>query len=287
VGIGLRVAHYAELLAGPAPVECAEVVTENFLGRGGRPRAVLEQVRSRAAVFLHGVSLSIGGVDPLDGEYLRALRQLALDTEPEWVSDHLCFSRYGGHHAHDLWPLPRTEEAIRHVCERVERVQEVLGRRIALENVSSYVQYRADELTEWEFLREVLERADTCCLLDVNNVYVNSQNHGFDPFEYLAAIPADRIAYVHLAGHRDEGSFLLDDHGGAVAEPVWELYRALIARTGAKPTIIEWDERLPKLERLVAEAARARAEQRSALRLFGPARTTLAASESLAVGVTP
>jgi uncharacterized protein (UPF0276 family) len=265
-GFGLRVPHYPALLEGGAGgVDLVEAVTENFLGRGGRPRAVLARVRRDVPVVLHGVSLSIGAVGPLDLAYLAALRALCDGVEPAVVSDHLCFGRWGPHHGHDLWPLPYTEEALAHVVARVGAVQDRLGRRLALENVSSYVRYADSQLTEWDFLAEVARRADCAILLDINNVYVSARNHGFDPERYLAAIPVERVAQFHLAGHRDEGSYLLDDHGAQVAPPVWALHRLAVARFGAIPTIIEWDENVPSLEVLRAEVDAARRSEAAVL----------------------
>jgi uncharacterized protein (UPF0276 family) len=258
VGFGLRVPHYEELLQRPIVADCAEAISENFIGRGGRARSVLDRVRGQVPVALHGVSLSIGGCDPLNQRYLTGLAELAASIEALSVSDHLCFGTFGGHYAHDLWPLPFTEEALRHVVERVSRVQDRLGRRLLIENVSSYVEYRASSLSEGDFLSELVERADAAILLDVNNVFVNATNHGFSASEYLARLPLGRVAQIHLAGHSDGGGFLLDDHGSTVPEAVWQLYDEAIARFGAIPTIVEWDERLPSLSELEAEAARAR-----------------------------
>jgi len=258
VGYGLRAQHYEALLKRGVRADFAEATSENFLGRGGRAWSVLERVRGQVPVALHGVSLSIGGVDPLREAYLTELAELATRISALSVSDHLCFGTFGGHYAHDLWPLPYTEEALQHVVERVQRVQDRLGRRILLENVASYVEYRASTLSEWEFLAEVVTRADAGILLDVNNVYVSAQNHGFSAPAYLNGLPRERVQQIHLAGHTDGGGFLLDDHGSQVSEPVWRLYEQALARFGAVPTIIEWDERVPELPELEAEAERAR-----------------------------
>jgi uncharacterized protein (UPF0276 family) len=259
VGFGLRVPHYETILERGIRADFAEAVSENFMGRGGRAKSVLERVRADVPVALHGVSLSIGGVDPVPEGYLSELAELATRIDALSVSDHLCFGTFGGHYAHDLWPLPYTEEAIEHVVERVQRVQDRLGRRILLENVSSYVEYHASTLTEWEFLSEVVSRADSGILLDVNNVFVSAANHGFSALDYVHGIPRERVQQIHLAGHSDQGGFLLDDHGSQVSEPVWQLYQQALARFGALPTIIEWDERVPELSELEAEAERARA----------------------------
>lgn len=264
-GFGLRVEHYGEILRRGVHAELCEALTENFLGRGGRPLSVLERVRAQVPLTFHGVSLSIGSVDELPREYLQQLRQLCDRFEPLLVSDHLCFSSVGRHRAYDLWPLPYTEEALEHVVGRVRQVQDALGRRICLENVSSYVEFRASALPEWEFLAEVARRADCAILLDVNNVVVSAFNHGFSARAYVDALPLGSVAQLHLAGHRDCGTHLLDDHGSAVPDSVWSLYARVRRRFGPLPTLLEWDENLPELERLEAEVARAREMEQRAL----------------------
>ena len=258
-GVGLRVPHYDQLVTDGLDAGLAEAVTENFVGRGGRPRAVLDRVRRDSEVFLHGVSLSIGGLDALNLDYLGQVRELANELEATFVSDHLCFGTRDGHYAHDLWPLPYTEECLTHVVNRISQAQEVIGRQLVLENVSSYVEYRSSEMSEWEFIAAVARQADCLLLCDVNNVHVNAYNHGFVATDFLDAIPGERIAYVHLAGHSDLGEFLLDDHGSAIPDGVLALYEHLLRRIGAVPTIVEWDERIPSLERLLEERDRARA----------------------------
>jgi uncharacterized protein (UPF0276 family) len=258
-GIGLRPPHYAEVIAQPPAVDWLEVISENFMVDGGNPRRVLRAVRERYPLVLHGVSLSLGSVDPLDEAYLDRLAALATEIEPAWISDHLCWSSFGGHTGHDLWPLPFTEEALAQVVRRVTRVQERLGRRILVENVSSYLQFTASTLTEWEFLAELARRADCGLLLDVNNVYVSAHNHGFDPTVFLRGIPADRVGQMHLAGHSDAGTHLLDTHDHPVCEPVWDLYRQAVARFGAAATLIERDDHIPPLAEVVAESHRAAA----------------------------
>ncbi len=259
VGFGLRVPHYDAILNHGLRSNFAEAITENFMGRGGRAFSVLERVRSDMPVALHGVSLSIGGMAPLHETYLAELSELATRITAFSVSDHLCFGTFGGHYAHDLWPLPYTEEALSHVVERVQKVQDRLGRRLLLENVSSYVEYRASTLSEWEFLSEVVTRADAGILLDLNNVFVSAENHGFSAQEYLSALPATRVQQIHLAGHSDAGGYLFDDHGSAVSAAVWSLYEQSLELFGVLPTIVEWDERLPDLSVLEAEAEHARA----------------------------
>jgi uncharacterized protein (UPF0276 family) len=270
-GYGLRAPHYAELLERGARADYLEAISENFLNRGGRPADVLERVRRDAQVILHGVSLSIGGTDALACDYVRDLATLARSIEAAWVSDHLCFGTFGRHYAHDLWPLPYTEEAVAHVAARTAQVQDILGRRLLLENVSSYLEYRSNIMTEWEFLSAVAERADCMILLDINNVYVSARNHGFAPERYIDALPAGRIAQLHLAGHTDRGNHVLDDHGSHVCGAVWDLYRHALRRFGPVPTIVEWDENLPPLDVLEEEAASAR---RIEAELYGEPGTT-------------
>jgi uncharacterized protein (UPF0276 family) len=255
--VGLRPKHFARWLSERPLVDWVEATSENYLGLGGRPYAVLEKVRRDLPVVLHGVSLSIGATDPLDDRYLASLRRLVGRIEPALVTDHLCWGRHGGRYVHDLWPLPYTEEAVTHVVERVGRVQELLGRRIALENVSSYVAYRDSIMAEWEFLAAVAERADCGILLDVNNVHVSAYNHGFDPRAYLAGLPGARVVQIHLAGHEDKGAYLLDSHDAAVPPAVWDLYRDAVKRFGHVPTLVEWDDRIPELEVLVCESRKA------------------------------
>jgi len=262
VGIGLRPAHYARILAASDPaqlgVDFFEAISENYMVDGGRPLRVLDQVRARFPVVLHGVSLNVGSADSLDAGYLGELASLARRFEPAWLSDHLCWTGVAGRNLHDLLPLPYTEAALAHVVERVRRVQDRLGRRIALENVSSYFAYRADALPECEFLARIAEEADCGILLDVNNVFVSAHNHGFDAEAYLAAIPRERVFQMHLAGHSRQDALLIDTHDHAVCPEVWSLFESAVRRFGAVSTSIEWDDRIPELEVLVAEAQRAR-----------------------------
>lgn len=264
-GIGLRPPHYPRLWDGTARVDWFEAISENYMVAGGRPLAALERARGLAPVVLHGVSLSLGSTDPLDAAYLTALQTLITRFEPAWISDHLCWSGVGGRYAHDLLPLPYTEEALAHVVRRVVAVQERLGRHILVENVSSYLTYAHATLSEWEFLGAVAERADCGLLLDVNNVYVSAANHGFDADAYLAGLPADRVGQIHLAGHTDLGAYLFDTHDGPVIEPVWELYRQAVRRFGRVSTLVEWDDRIPPLDVVCAEAERARVAEADAL----------------------
>jgi uncharacterized protein len=258
-GLGLRVDHYEAILAGQPPIDWFEALTENYLVPGGRPLDYLMRIRERYPLAMHGVSLSIGSTAPLDHEYLRQVKALAARVQPAWVSDHLCWTGVAGRNTHDLLPLPYTEEALAKVAERVRTVQDVLGRRILLENVSSYVAFRDSRLTEWEFLSEVAVRADCLILLDVNNIYVSAVNHEFDALEYLDGIPPERVQQIHLAGHENQGDYLVDTHDTEVPDPVWDLYAQAVRRFGAVSTMIERDDHIPPLEELCAELTQARA----------------------------
>ncbi len=256
-GIGLRREHFGEFLSTQPPAGWLEVISENFMAPGGRPRHVLERVKDRYALALHGVSLSIGSAEPVDRAYLTRLRALVDWARPAIVSDHLCWTSLAGHNSHDLLPLPFTAEALDVTVAKLGEVQDALGRYILLENVSSYVRYQASELTEWEFLSAVSEQAGSGILLDINNVYVNARNHGFDPIEYLDGIPVGLVEQFHLAGHEDRGTTVIDTHDSPVCAPVWELYRHAVKRFGALPTILERDGNVPGLDALLAEARQA------------------------------
>ncbi len=272
-GIGLRREHYGTILEQWPEVDWFEAISENFMVPGGRPRYVLDRVRERYPVVLHGVSLSIGSSDPLDFDYLGELRALAARVRPAWVSDHVCWTGVGGKNAHDLLPLPYTEETIDHVVARVRAVQDFLERPLVLENVSSYLTYRDSTMSEWECVAEIARRADCYLLLDVNNVYVSAFNHRFDPLDYLRGIPVDRVVQFHLAGHTDHGTHLLDTHDHPIGDPVWQLYREAVRRFGLLSTLIERDDRIPELSEVAAEAEAARRIQ---LEIDGEARTDAA-----------
>jgi len=257
IGVGLRTVHFGHILSQHPPVDWFEVLSENFLNTGGRPLHVLDQVVERYPVALHGVSLSIGSTDALDLTYLKELKALADRTRARWVSDHLCWTGVLGRNTHDLLPMPYTEEALRHTVARVREVSERLERPLVLENPSSYVEFAASTLTEWEFLARLAEEADCGLLLDVNNVYVSAFNHGFDPREYIAGIPADRVVQYHVAGHTNKGTHILDTHSDHALPEVWELYRLAWARTGPTATLYEWDEDIPAFEVVHAEARKA------------------------------
>jgi uncharacterized protein (UPF0276 family) len=257
-GVGLRTPHFPRLWEETARVDWFEAISENFMIRGGRPLAALEKAREIAPLVLHGVSLSLGSTDPLHASYLDALLTLIHRFEPAWVSDHLCWGSIGGHYAHDLLPLPYTEEAIDVVVKKIQQVQETLGRQILIENVSSYLTYTHSTMPEWEFLSEVATPADCGILLDVKNIYVSAYNHQFDPQLYIDAVPAERVGQIHLAGHSDKGAYLFDTHDGPVIDPVWELYRRAVRRCGRVSTLVEWDDHIPEFEVVCAEAERAR-----------------------------
>jgi uncharacterized protein (UPF0276 family) len=258
VGVGFRTPHVARVLRDCPPMDWFEIISENYFAEGGIQRANLEALRGGYPVVPHGVSLSIGGTDPLDVDYLGRLRALVERVRAPWCSDHLCWTGVGGVDTHDLLPLPMTRGTLAHVVERVKRVQDVVGVPFALENASTYLEFRESTIPEPEFLGELAERADCGLLLDVNNVYVSAYNHGFDARAYIDAIPADRVVQMHLAGHTDRGAYLLDTHSDHVKDEVWELYRRALRRCGPTSTLVEWDELIPEWDVLAAEAARAR-----------------------------
>ena len=252
-GLGLRPTHYDAILSGPQPIDWLEIITENYLVPGGKPLDYLERVRERFPLVMHGVSLSIGSTDPIDTAYVASVRRLADRIQPHWISDHLCWTGIEGKNLHDLLPLPYTEEALRSVVSRVGQVQDLLGRRILLENVSSYLTFHASAMSEWEFLREVAVRADCDILLDINNIYVSSINHGFDAAAYFRAMPKERVRQFHLAGHSDMGGHLIDTHDHPIIQPVWDLYATALNLFGDVPTMIERDDNIPELGELIAE----------------------------------
>ena len=256
-GLGLRRTHYADFLEGRVPVDFVEVISENYMVDGGKPLRVLEQVRAKHPVILHGVSMSIGSAHGLDREYLVRLRGLAERIEPLWVSDHLCWTRTSAHNSHDLLPLPLTAEALDVVCDNIDRAQEALGRAMLFENPSSYLTFEEDEMAEWEFLSEMARRTGCYLLLDVNNVYVSAHNHGFDAREYIAGLPLDRVRQIHLAGHQP-GELIVDTHDRAVSDGVWSLYAETMRMLGPVATMIERDDGIPPLPNLLDELARAR-----------------------------
>lgn len=264
-GLGLRPKHYEALLAdGASNVDWLEALTENYLVPGGKPLHYLRSLRERYPLVLHGVSLSIAGTSALNRDYLSAVRSLARELQPRWISDHLCWTGVDGINLHDLLPIPFTDESLHHVARRVRDVQDFLGQRILIENVSSYVTYTDDALAEWEFLSALTAEADCLLLLDINNIYVNSINHGFDAQEFLRGIPSERVQQFHLAGHTDRGGFLIDTHDAPVIDAVWTLYAEALQRFGNVSTMIERDANIPALSELVDELDRARTIAHSA-----------------------
>jgi uncharacterized protein (UPF0276 family) len=257
-GVGLRSAHYDHILTHWPPVDWFEVISENFMDSRGRPRHVLEQIADRYPVVAHGVSMSIGSTDPLDLDYLARLKRFVDELQPAWVSDHVCWTGVAGLNTHELVPIPFTDESLAHVVERVRIVQDVLERPIVLENPSSYVTYLASTMTEWEFLARLCSEADCGLLLDVANVRVSSVNHDFDPVEYLDVVPHDRVVQIHLAGHAELDTHIVDTHDRPVADPVWELYAHACRLTGGVSTLIEWDDELPAFPAVHAEVLKAR-----------------------------
>ena len=257
-GLGLRTAHYSAFLEAPQRVDWLEIISDNYLVPGGKPLVMLDRIRKRHPMVMHGVSLGIGSVSGPDEAYLDRIAALVDRVQPLWVSDHLCWTGVHGRQLHDLLPLPYTEEALDVVVRNVQRVQERLGRRLLLENVSSYVAFEQSTMSECEFLRGVCARTDCLLLLDLNNVHVSAVNHGFDAMAFLHAIPADRVQQIHLAGHTDHGDHLVDTHDHPVADPVWALYREALACFGAVATMIERDDHIPPLPELIAELDMAR-----------------------------
>ena len=264
-GLGLRPQHYAEILDGEPEIDWFEILSENYFVRGGQPLRMLDRIRERYPVVMHGVSLSIASTAPLDMDYLGQLKALADRVNPRWISDHLCWTGVHGVNLHDLLPVPYTEEALDHVCDRIARVQDYLGRRIAIENVSSYIEYACSEMSEWEFVAEMARRADCWLLLDVNNVFVSGENHAFDGSRFIDAIPVERVVQFHLAGHSEGNGHLIDTHDQPVCDAVFELYGEALRRFGPVSTMIERDDNIPPLADLLAELDRARAIARDVL----------------------
>lgn len=258
-GLGLRAEHYQAVLdRQPKNVDWFEIISENYMIDGGKPLYFLDAIRRDYPMVMHGVSMSLGSTDELNYDYLRQLKALIARVEPAWVSDHLCWTGVDHKNMHDLLPLPYTEESIGHVAERISRVQDFLGRQMLIENLSSYITYRDDAMPEWEFLSAIAERADCYLLLDVNNIYVSSFNHRYDPLEYLAGVPAERVWQHHLAGHLNDGNLIIDTHDQDIIDPVWALYEETAKRFGPVSTMIERDGNIPELDGVLAELDHAR-----------------------------
>jgi uncharacterized protein (UPF0276 family) len=259
LGVGLRSTHFAHILSERPEVGFFEVLTENYLDTEGLPLYVLDQVAERYPVIMHGVSLSIGSIDPLDFSYLAKVKALAARTKARWISDHLCWTGVLGRNTHDLLPIPYTEETLRHVTERIRVVQDALERPLVLENASTYLEFVPSQMSEWEFIARMAEEADCGLLLDVNNVYVSAFNHGFDAEAYVDAIPGERVCHIHVAGHTHKGTHILDTHSDHVVDPVWALYGRALRRIGLRSTLLEWDADIPPFEVMHAEVLKAKA----------------------------
>lgn len=258
-GLGLRTTHFPHLLAKTPAVDWFEIISENFMRTGGRPVHVLDDIASRYPIVMHGVSMSIGTTDAIDRSYLRHLKTLAERVNAVWISDHLCWTGVAHRTSHDLLPLPYDEATLRHVVERVRIVQDILERPLLLENPSSYVAFRSSSMGEAEFIARLAEEADCALLVDVNNVFVSARNHGFDADEWIDTMPADRVVQIHLAGHTDYGTHILDTHKGEVVDGVWSLFERLWRRTGPRSVMVEWDEEIPAFEVVHAEVLKAKA----------------------------
>jgi len=258
VGIGLRIPHYNHIFDKKPVVDWFEIISENFMVDGGRPLRVLDQILERYRVVQHGVSMYFGSAEPLNREHLRRLKTLVRRTKTPWLTDHLCWGSVDGTYSHDLLPMPYTFEAAKRTAEKIREARDFLELPIAVENVSSYAEYHVSEMTEWEFLSEVVERADCGILLDVNNIYVSSQNHNFNPFDYLNGVPAERVAQIHIAGHSKFEKYILDTHDHPVLDPVWGLYAKAIELVGRTATLLEWDDLIPSFEEVHAEALKAK-----------------------------
>ena len=257
-GLGLRSTYYQEILSTLPLVDFFEIISEDYMIEGGNPLYYLDKIREHYPMVMHGVSMSIAGTDPLNQDYLKNLKILINRVKPAWVSDHCCWTGVNGKNMHDLLPIPYTEEALNHIASRIIQVQEYLGQRIAIENVSSYISYKNSDYTEWEFLSALTQKADCLLLLDINNIYVNSFNHGFDPHDFINGIPVDRVQQFHLAGHTNKGSVILDTHDAPIIENVWELFEVALKRFGKVSTLIERDDRFPPFAELLDELAQVR-----------------------------
>lgn len=256
-GVGLRTVHFQHILAERPPVDWFEILSENFMDTGGRPAYVLDQIAERYPIVMHGVSMSVGSSDPINFDYLKKLKALAARTRARWISDHLCWTGVSGINTHDLLPMPYTDESLQHVAERVRVISDYLERPVFLENPSTYLEFAQSTWAECDFLAELARRSGCGLLLDVNNVYVSAFNHGFDPFRYIDRLPVDRVVQIHLAGHTNKGTHILDTHSDHVVDPVWQLYRRVYERMGGVATLLEWDEAIPGFDIVHAEARKA------------------------------
>lgn len=257
-GVGLRACHYQAILQNLPPIPWFEALTDNYLvDSDSPPRCYLRAIREHYPIVLHGVGLSIGSTDPLNLAYIKKIQTLIDEINPAFISDHLCWTSVDKKHLHDLLPLPHTQETIKHVTDRIKQITDILQKPFLIENISSYFTFKQNTMPEWEFINTISEKSTCGILLDINNIYVNSFNHGFDPYHYLKQIDKSKVKQFHLAGHTDKKRFLFDNHGGKVQKPVWELYKSTLQRFGAIPTLIEWDENIPSLADLWQEAQKA------------------------------
>ncbi len=266
IGIGLRIPHYEDIFRDSPAIDWFEIISENFMVDGGKPIENLEKIMDRYPVVQHGVSLAIGSPDPLDFDYLKKLKALAKKTKTPWISDHLCWGRLPGAHYHDLLPLPYTKEVINYVVERAKIVQDYLEIPFALENLSSYVAYQSDEMPEWDFYSAIVEKADIFMMLDVNNIYVSSRNHGFAPKDYYQNIPLERVLQIHLAGHSDHGDYVLDTHDNYVRDEVWSIYAEVYPHTSGVSTLLEWDDNFISFQKTWEEALKAKQFQKDIIK---------------------
>ncbi len=266
-GIGLRIDHFDEIEEAQPSVPWFEVLSDNYLIEGTSQRKYLQSFRENYPVTFHGVGLSIGSTDPLNQEYLKRLKHLNDEIQPAWISDHLCWTSAHGVVTHDLIPLPYTKTVVKHIVDRISQVQDYLGQQLVIENVSSYLQFKDTEMSEWDFINQVTSQSDCKLLLDVNNIYVSSQNHQFNAEDYLFAMPADRVAEIHLAGYEDKGTHLLDTHSRPVSDPVWALFEKAVKHVGDVPVLIEWDNDIPSLDRVIEESQKAQTIRKKVLSL--------------------
>ena len=257
IGIGLRVPHYQHILAEKPTVDWFEIISENFMVEGGRPLEILDQILEQYRVVQHGVAMYFGSADKLDREHMKRIKRLTKRTKTPWLSDHLCWGSVHGRYTHDLLPMPYTIASAKHTAEKIRAARDILEVPICVENVSSYAEYHISEMTEWEFLTEVVERADCGILLDVNNIYVSAQNHGFNPAEYIDKIPHRRVGQIHIAGHSKFEKYILDTHDHPVLDPVWQLYERAVRQVGHTATLLEWDDSIPSFDEVHAEALKA------------------------------
>lgn len=263
IGVGLRSEHYEEIFNQKPRIDWFEIISENYMISGGKAIECLEKILAHYPVVQHGVSLSIGSPSPLDFDYLKKLKLLAKKTKTPWISDHLCWGHLPGAHFHDLLPLPYTKNVVDYVSEKARIVQDFLEIPFALENLSSYVTFKMDEMTEWQFYSEIVERADIYMMLDINNIYVSSRNHGFNPSDYYKNIPLNRVIQIHLAGHRDFGDYILDTHDQRVCNEVWQLYAEIYSLTGGVSTLLEWDDNYLSFQETWHEALKAKNFQKN------------------------